>query len=147
LVIAKLDRLARSVHFLAGLMESGCEFVAVDMPEANRMVLHIMAAMAEQEARAISERTKVALAAAKRRGVRLGRPENLTRAAQRKGARVRRSESLRRYRVALELIQTWRGRGLTLWECARRLDEVGLETARGGSWTASTVGWLLKRAA
>jgi DNA invertase Pin-like site-specific DNA recombinase len=74
LVIAKLDRLARNVHFISGLMESKCEFVAVDMPHANRLTLHLMAAMAEHEAAAISERTKAALAAAKARGVRLGNP-------------------------------------------------------------------------
>ncbi len=72
LVIAKLDRLARNVHFISGLMESGVEFVAVDMPEANRFVVHIMAAVAEQEAEAISKRTKAALAAAKARGTQLG---------------------------------------------------------------------------
>ncbi|WP_121886506.1 recombinase family protein [Sphingomonas sp. PP-F2F-G114-C0414] len=74
LVIAKLDRLARNVHFISGLMESRCEFVAVDMPHANPLTLHLMAAMAEHEAAAISERTKAALAAAKVRGVRLGNP-------------------------------------------------------------------------
>ena len=61
LVIAKLDRLARNVHFISGLIESGVPFRAVDMPEANRFVLHIMAAVAEHEGRAISERTKAAL--------------------------------------------------------------------------------------
>ncbi|MGA7247867.1 MAG: recombinase family protein, partial [Candidatus Cybelea sp.] len=70
LVIAKLDRLARNVAFIANLMESGVEFRACDMPEANGLLLHVMAAVAEQEARAISERTRNALAAAKARGVR-----------------------------------------------------------------------------
>lgn len=72
LLIAKLDRLARNVHFISGLMESGVEFIAVDMPEANRFVVHIMAAVAEQEAETISKRTKAALAAAKARGKALG---------------------------------------------------------------------------
>src|SRR5271168_1613901 len=72
LIIAKLDRLARNVHFISSLMESGVEFVAVDFPQANRLTVHILAAVAEHEAKAISERTKVALAAAKARGVRLG---------------------------------------------------------------------------
>lgn len=72
LLIAKLDRLARNVAFIANLLESGVEVTAADMPEANRFVLHIMAAVAEQEGRAISERTKAALAAAKARGVKLG---------------------------------------------------------------------------
>jgi DNA invertase Pin-like site-specific DNA recombinase len=68
LVIAKLDRLARNVDFLSGLMESGVEFVCCDMPSANRLTLHILAAVAEDEARRISERTKAALAAFKGRG-------------------------------------------------------------------------------
>src|SRR5271154_4183939 len=72
LIIAKLDRLARNVHFISGLMESGVEFVAVDMPQANRFVVHILAAVAEQEADAISRRTKAALEAAKARGQKLG---------------------------------------------------------------------------
>jgi DNA invertase Pin-like site-specific DNA recombinase len=72
IVIAKLDRLARNVAFLSNLMESGVEFHAVDFPQANRLTVHILAAVAEHEAKAISERTKAALAAAKRRGVKLG---------------------------------------------------------------------------
>jgi DNA invertase Pin-like site-specific DNA recombinase len=72
LIIAKLDRLARNVHFVSGLMESGVEFTAVDFPQANRLTVHILAAVAEHEAKMISERTKAALAAAKRRGVKLG---------------------------------------------------------------------------
>jgi len=74
LVIAKLDRLARNVHFVSGLMESGVEFVAADMPTVNRLTVHILAAVAEEEARMISARTKAALAAAAARGVRLGNP-------------------------------------------------------------------------
>ena len=72
LIIAKLDRLARNVAFISNLMESGVEFEAVDFPQANRLTIHIMAAMAEHEAKMISDRTKAALAAAKRRGVKLG---------------------------------------------------------------------------
>src|SRR5271167_2308808 len=72
LIIAKLDRLARNVHFISSLMESGVEFVAVDFPQANRLTVHILAAVAEHEATMISSRTKAALGAAKARGVRLG---------------------------------------------------------------------------
>ncbi len=72
LVIAKLDRLARSVALVSGLMESGVEFVAADMPQANRFMLHVMAAVAEHEREMISQRTRAALAAAKARGTRPG---------------------------------------------------------------------------
>src|SRR5437588_6197688 len=75
LVIAKLDRLSRNLAFIATLMESGVEFVAVDMPEANKLTVHILAAMAEHEREQISKRTRDALAAAKRRGRRLGNPD------------------------------------------------------------------------
>src|ERR1700735_4834305 len=72
LVIAKLDRLARNVNFISNLMEAGVEFTAVDFPQANRLTIHILAAVAEHEAVMISLRTKAALAAAKARGVVLG---------------------------------------------------------------------------
>src|SRR3989440_7263286 len=72
LVIAKLDRLARNVAFVSNLMDAGVEFEAVDFPQANRLTIHILAAVAEHEARMISERTRAALAAAKERGRLLG---------------------------------------------------------------------------
>ena len=77
LVIAKLDRLCRDAHFLLGLQKAGVRFVAADMPEANEMVVGIMAVVAQAERKMISARTKAALAAAKARGKRLGTPENL----------------------------------------------------------------------
>src|ERR1700733_1133331 len=76
LIIAKLDRLARNVNFISNLMESGVEFTAVDFPQANRLTVHILAAVAEHEAAMISARTKAALQAAKARGVSLGSPNH-----------------------------------------------------------------------
>jgi DNA invertase Pin-like site-specific DNA recombinase len=74
LIIAKLDRLARTVHFISSLMESGVDFVACDNPHATHLTIHILAAVAEHEREMISARTIAALAAAKARGVRLGNP-------------------------------------------------------------------------
>jgi DNA invertase Pin-like site-specific DNA recombinase len=88
LVIAKLDRLSRNLAFIAALMESGVEFVAVDKPHANKLTVRILAAVAEHEREMISERTKAALQAAKARGVRLGNPQ-LAKAAKRSVAAVR----------------------------------------------------------
>lgn len=84
LVIAKLDRLSRNVAFLANLMESGVKFIACDNPQANELTIHILAAVAEAERKAISERTKLALAAAKARGILLGNPRLAEARAQRK---------------------------------------------------------------
>ena len=74
LLIARLDRLARNVAFIANLMESSADFIACDMPQANRLTIHILAAVAEHEREMISQRTKAALAEAKRRGTILGNP-------------------------------------------------------------------------
>jgi len=74
LLIAKLDRLARSVAFISNLMEGGVDFVAADMPSVNRLTVHVLAAVAEHEREMISQRTKAALAAARVRGTRLGNP-------------------------------------------------------------------------
>src|SRR5262245_51095130 len=88
LVIAKLDRLSRNLAFIATLMESGVEFIAVDNPHANKLTVHILAAVAQHERETISERTKAALAAAKARGTRLGNPD-LAKAAKRGVAAVK----------------------------------------------------------
>ena len=131
LVIAKLDRLARSVALISRLMESGVEFVACDMPEANRFVLHVLAAVAEHERAMISERTRAALAAARARGVRLGaRPGTATTAA-----------TAGRRRLAAAWLETVRpelereaGEGASLRRIAAALNRRGVRTRTGKGW-------------
>jgi DNA invertase Pin-like site-specific DNA recombinase len=98
LLIAKLDRLARNVYFISGLMESGVDFVAADMPQANRLTVHIMAAFAEHEARAISDRTTAALGALRARGVKLGNPRWAESIGKAREARIRQPDSPSKYR-------------------------------------------------
>jgi DNA invertase Pin-like site-specific DNA recombinase len=87
-VIAKLDRLARDVHFVSGLIKQGVAFACVDAPDDDAMMLHVRATFAESEAQKISERTKAALAAAKARGKKLGNPQNLTPEGRVRGSRI-----------------------------------------------------------
>jgi DNA invertase Pin-like site-specific DNA recombinase len=142
LVIAKLDRLARNVHFLSGLMEAGVEFVCCDMPSANRLTLHIMAAVAEDEAKRISERTRAALAAYKARGGVLGaaRPGayRLTGGANPKAARrageVARARAADAYADLAPAIAIMRAEGLSLRQIAGRLNAEGHTTRRGKAW-------------
>src|SRR5215216_5496539 len=93
LVIAKLDRLSRNMAFIAALMDSGTDFIAVDNPHATRLTLHILAAVAEHEREMISERTTAALQAAKARGVRLGNPRPTAEAAARASAALKAAAS------------------------------------------------------
>jgi DNA invertase Pin-like site-specific DNA recombinase len=142
LIIAKLDRLARNVHFISGLMESGVEFIAVDMPTANRLTIHILAAVAEHEAQMISVRTKAALAQAKLRGTVLGNPRLAD-------ARVL-AASANRGHVASEVVSLMkeaRAAGLTLRAIAAKLNKLGLRTTRGSEWHARTVLTELNRVA
>ena len=135
LVIAKLDRLARSVALISGLMESGVEFVAADMPEANRFMLHIMAAVAEHEREMISQRTRAALAAAKARGTRLGNPRPDT--ARMRASVLRRVATFRA--GVLPLIRSLQAEGRSLRGIATELNAKGIASPRGGLWYAASV--------
>jgi len=139
LIIAKLDRLARNVAFISALMESGVEFRAADMPSADRFMLHVYAAMGEEEGRRISERTKAALAAAKRRGVKLGRT-GVIRAAENKKAADKFAKKTRRVVKEIEANGITSVRGI-----AAELNGRGILTPRGGQWHPTSTARLLKR--
>jgi DNA invertase Pin-like site-specific DNA recombinase len=149
LLVAKLDRLARNVAFVSALMESGVKFTAVDMPEANQLIVHIMASMAQHEAQAISQRTTAALAAAKARGTVLGglRSNSATVGVQgRPEALKMRQENAARNRAdVLPAIQEKQRQGLaTLRAIAESLNSDGIEAPRGGKWSATQVMRTLK---
>ena len=150
LIIAKLDRLARNVAFVSSLMESGVEFTAVDFPQANRLTVHILAAVAEHEAKAISERTKSALAAAKARGVVLGGDRGNLAAVRERGfvesARVRQAKATGRAQDLGGIIAAIRAEGATsLRDIAEGLNHRGIPTARGGAWAAVQVSRVLSK--
>lgn len=152
LIIAKLDRLARNVAFIANLMEAGVEFVAVDFPQANRLTLHIMAAVAEHEREMISARTKAALQAAKARGKRLGwsnpeRQEERARATV-TGATGNRERADRFAANVLPVVREIERVGVkSLQGIADALNARGIRTARGREWYPTTVRNLVARSA
>lgn len=159
LVVAKLDRLARNVAFTSALMESKVQFVAADNQHANEFTIHILAAVAEHEAKAISERTKTALKAAKARGTKLGsaRPghwdgrEEQRTAGQKlavKSAAQSRSRAARRnYEFIVPEIVERRARGESLRNVAAYLNELGQSTSTGKPWTAMAVMRVARMAA
>lgn len=145
LVIAKLDRLARDAHFLLGLQASGVEFVAADNPHANRLTVGILALVAEQEGRAISERTKAALAAAKARGTVLGgwRGGPVVDHTAGNAAVVAQADAFAS--TVRPMVLKMFGEGLSLRAIAERLTAQGIRTARGGAWGSSNVRNLIAR--
>lgn len=158
LVIAKLDRLARNMKFIATLMDSGVEFVCCDNPHANRLTIHILAAVAEDEAQRISERTRAALEAAKQRGVLLGsqRPNHwLGREDRRlegshkacKKSAEKRSAKAKEYAMYLQGKIGELGEGLSLDQIAEKLNALGYTSPRGKRITKSTISKVLARVA
>ena len=151
LVIAKLDRLARNVAFVATLLEGRIKFVCCDMPDADSTMLHIYSAMAEREAIKTSERTKAALAAAKARGKRLGWsiPSRIEeqRIASLRGAAVNLNQAKQFASNVLPIIQSIQTAGISsLSAIAEALNARGVATPRGGQWHAATVRRLKARA-
>lgn len=153
LLVAKLDRLSRSVKFIATVLDSGVEFAAADVPEANRLLLHVLAAVAENEALAISERTKTALQAAKARGVKLGscnpRVPRLSRAARLKGSKLGaatcRQKAAEAYADLVPTIVELRDQGLSLRAIAAHLNDEGHATRLETPWSLVQVRRVLSR--
>jgi DNA invertase Pin-like site-specific DNA recombinase len=153
LVVKTLDRLTRNLHFLTEMMDAGVEFVAVDQPDANRLTLHIMAVVAEDETRRISERTKAALAAYKARGGLLGGarpdhkglPEQSRLAGVRAGALSNRLAADSYYRALAPRVKELRLSGMTQAAIAERFNSEGLTTQSGGPWTQVAVLRVLRR--
>ena len=143
LLIAKLDRLARNVAFIANLMDAGVDFVAVDQPYASRLTLHILSAVAEDEARRISERTKAALAAAKARGTKLGSPVARQTVALARAARS--TYAARANATTKAVIRDIQSSGVdTLTGLARALQARGIKTPGGRTtWQPVQVSRLL----
>jgi DNA invertase Pin-like site-specific DNA recombinase len=151
LCIAKLDRLSRSVAFLATLQDSGARFIAADMPEADETMVHVMAAFAQRERKAISTRTREALAAAKARGVKLGNPQGaapLLRANKGNSAaieaRAATAGQFARER-AQDVAEVREAGAKSLREIAAGLNARGVTTPNGGPWHATSVKRLLGR--
>ena len=146
LIIAKLDRLSRNVAFISNLMESGVEFTAVDFPQANRLTVHILAAVAEHEAEVISKRTKEALAAAKRRGVKLGgyHGGRFTEKARKAGPATLKAQAKARAADLKPIIDGIRAAGATSYGAiARELRAKGVPTPRSGTWSPMQVSRLV----
>jgi DNA invertase Pin-like site-specific DNA recombinase len=143
LVVAKLDRLARNLHFVTSLQAANVDFVCCDMPSANRLTIHIIAAIAENEAQLISQRTKAALAEKKKQGVKLGNPQNngLTSNSIAKGMNVRRENALHneRNKQAGTLILSMRNNGAKWSEIVGRLNANGFKTRRNCAFDITAV--------
>ena len=150
LIVAKLDRLARSVSFLSNLLESDVDIVFCDFPQANKMVLHIISAISQYEAELIAARTKASLQAKKARGFKLGNPEHLLDKHQEaiqnsiKTCRTKADNNPNNKR-AVAMLRILVKENSSYCEMAKILNQEGFVTSRGCSFTKSTVYKLIKR--
>ncbi len=141
LLIAKLDRLSRNLHFITSLMEAKVKFVAADMPDANELTIHIMAELAQHERKIISERTKAALERAKANGKKLGNP-NLK--ADNETRRIQAQEFAERLRPTLQAFQQ---QGISQRAIVVQFNKLGVRTPRGGEWSLIQLQRVLNRLA
>jgi|TARA_B100000787_G_scaffold56329_1_gene40997 DNA invertase Pin-like site-specific DNA recombinase len=144
LIIAKLDRLARNVSFVSSLMDSGIKFKAVDMPEANELTIHIMSAIAQHEAKAISTRVKEGLAQSKKK---LGTPANLTLEARMRGLESVRNKAKENphNKRALAFVRGLKYQDMKLREIAESLNNNGFQTSKGKEFGTTQVIRILNK--
>ena len=150
LIVAKLDRLARNVSFLSALLDSDVEIVFCDFPQANKMVLHILASISQYEAELISTRTRQALAAKKARGCKLGNPEHLmgkhkTAIENSNKTNREKAEDNPNNKRAVAMLRILAEQGMTLTEMTDKLNKEGFVTSKGYEFRPSQVYVLLKR--
>ena len=149
LLVAKLDRLSRNLHFVTSLQNAGIDFVCCDMPTANRLTIHIISAIAENEAQLISLRTKQALAEKKKQGVKLGNPQNngltATNIAKGRNIRIENAMQNEQNRKAGTLVLTMRNNGSKWSEIVGQLNQNGFRTRRNCNFDITAVKRLFDR--
>lgn len=149
LLVGKLDRLSRDLHFITSLQKSKVDFAVCDLPGCDSFTINIYGALAQREREMISARTKAGLQAAKAKGKKLGtnnlKPE-MVQEASAKGVAAIKEEADKFTKKVFPLIQGMQIQGTSLREIARKLDELNVRTARGGRWTAATVRNVIIRA-
>ena len=147
IIVAKLDRLGRDVHFISGLMVEHVPFVVAELgSDVDPFILHLWAALGEKERQLISQRTSAALKAARARGQKLGNRTNLAE-AQAKGAASNRKAADEFAAKVWPMIKAYKADGRSLRSIADQLNHHGVATARGGKWQAAQVSAIEKRMA
>jgi len=142
LLIAKLDRLARNVHFVSGLLETGIDFVAADMPQANKVMIQMHAVMSEWERDQISSRTKAALAVAKEQGKVLGAAGSVN---LKSNTEARRQVAQTFAENLRPLIESWKDRGLSQRRMVEVLNMARTPAPKGGEWRLSQLQRVISR--
>lgn len=154
LLIAKLDRLSRNAAFIFLLRDSGVSFTCVDMPEANHLTISIMAVLAEDERKRISERTRKALAEKKAQGVKLGNPNGFTDIAQKKATETKKlkaannknTQTAKKYLLRLFKFYAMEGNRLTMIKAITELNDANMKTARGKDFTRGNIQYIFEQA-
>ena len=150
LIVAKLDRLARNVSFLSSLLENDVEIVFCDFPQANKLVLHILAAISQYEAELIATRTRQALAAKRAKGTKLGNPEHLLNKheeaiANSNNTNREKAKANPNNKRAVALLKVLVNQDITLNQMAEILNREGFVTSKGFQFSPSTIYKLIKR--